>query len=674
MFKNITFFLFLFLLSCASFSQDNAETALILKRYKSYLLSTDTSINSFKKIPEVNEAGMWKDINYSDNQAGAWQANQHMTRIRSLAIAWSAPASPVFHSPDVKRTISIALNHWGTKRYQNKNWWHNEIGIPQIMRDVLVLMRDSLSPALLTQSLEVLAQHKVKGTGANLVWSADLGLHYGALTYNKNLMKLCRDTILSVIKITTAEGVQPDYSFHQHGKRLQMYHYGGAFLVDDVRLAWELRETSLAFPKEKIDILTDFVLNGWQWMARGINTVPGTIDRAASRSNALHSADIRKLMRFLYQLVPDSIQAFKKLYATQQGKSALNGYRYFPYSDFTAYHQPRFSFFLKTTSTRTLLTEAINQENLRGGLLNSGDGYFISDGNEYYNLMPVWDWDRLPGLTNFISNKKDKIKQQKFVGNVSDGHSGLAVMNYALQKNKKSLETHKFWATHKNITVALITPLKTTGLQEPAFTVLDQSRWRGNVTVNKPGNILGQGVHSYKHVKWIHHKNFVYIPFHADSIVLSLSTRKDTWSAINASESDRIISDKVFMPSIIHTVDKNSSGYVIGFAATPQQAARLAKNPVWKILQNDSICQAVLFTDGTLMASFYKTGEIILSPTLRITVSKPSLALLKKDLLYISDPAHIGGTIEGLVNGKPFVADLSADGTTAFIELSSTDK
>ena len=228
-------------ISIIGYAQSQQDIDSMLNRYKIYLLLTDTSLTHFENIHPVNEEGMWSDINYKNNQPGYWQVADHLRRIRSLAMAWSKENSPAYHSEKIKRSISLALDHWNSNRYKSKNWWFNEIGIPQIMRDIIVLMRDSLSRQQLTQSLEVLAQYKLAGTGANLVWSADLGLHYGALTHNFALMQQCRDTILSVIKITTKEGVQPDYSFHQHGSRLQMYHYGGAFLLDNVRLvgiAW----------------------------------------------------------------------------------------------------------------------------------------------------------------------------------------------------------------------------------------------------------------------------------------------------------------------------------------------------------------------------------------------------------------------------------------------------
>lgn len=650
--------LVLFFFCCPA---QNNDVDLVLKRYHDYLQLTDTSSSCFR-IPPVNGEGRWSDIKYSDNQPGQWQLSIHLNRVRSLALCLSKGRYSGQQAAETRKTISLALRGWFAHRYQSKNWWHNEIGVPQMMRDILVLLKEDLTQEERTNCLQILAQHKVKGTGANLVWSADLGLHYGALTNDTALMRHCRDTILTVIKISTAEGVQPDFSFHQHGRRLQMYHYGGAFLVDDVRLAWQLQGTSLAFPKEKIAVLTGFVLKGWQWMTRGIHTVPGTIDRAASRKNALRSADIRLLIPLLYSVNPDSVAAFRRLLRTQNGQEAVKGYRYFPYSDFTAFQQPQYSFFLKTASTRTLLTESINEENLKGDLLNGGDAYFIANGNEYDNFLPFWDWDRLPGMTNFNGEGKRKILPQIFVGNVSNGSSGLAVMDYAVQKGAQILQAKKVWASWKNTTVALIAGLQPAELQNGTFTTLEQSRWQAPVTVNRTGNILKEGPPAEQPVNWVHHQNFVYLPLENDSMTVDLKDVEGSWYDINHSESKTVLHDKSFMVSLLH--QKSTSGYVIGYAPSAKAAAAIARRPSWAVLRNDTLCQAVRFSDGTLLAAFYKEGTI---DSKTISVDRPCLFLENRLHGFVSDPSHRGGLLTITVRQKKYTVELPADGTTVGI-------
>ena len=636
----------------------------VINRYKKFLLTTDTSRRSFSSIPPINHDGRWSDIDYKDDNPSGWQVAIHMRRIRTLAISLSSVKLSPAQSRNIQQTISLALNDWFQHRYKSRNWWYNEIGIPQFMRDILVFMKDSLSNVERNQCLEILNQHKVRGTGANLVWSADLGLHYAAFTKDAALMRHCRDTILSVFRISTQEGVQPDYSFHQHGSRLQMYHYGGAFLVEDVRLAWELQTTSLAFPADKIQLLTEFVLKGWQWMSRGINTTPGTIDRATSRKNALHSADIRSLIPFMYEIAPDSMHAFQKMLQVQNGQDALVGYRYFPYSDFTSYQQKKFSFFQKTNSPRTLLTESINEENLKGNLLNSGDTYFVLDGSEYFNLMPFWDWQHLPGTTNFVSEGKSVILSTPFVGNVSDGWSGLSVMDYQLKRDNNLLKAKKFWASWKNITVAMIAGLESGG--NPVETTMEQSRWHDNVLIASRNSPLTAGTHLYKNVKWIYHHRLVYIPLNNDSVNIELKNVNASWYEINHSESTAMISDKIFKVSLLHHA--NNSAYAVAYASTQQEAANIANHPTWKILSNTDSCQAIQFNDGTIMVAMYEEGVVKFSDKFSISTSRPCLILWKSNRIFVSDPQHQGGSLELIINNIRHNIVLPADGTT--IEVS----
>ncbi|HWB94158.1 MAG TPA: glycoside hydrolase family 2 TIM barrel-domain containing protein, partial [Puia sp.] len=258
-----------------------AEKDTILHRYTRYLYHAAPQAEDRAALTlRPDSTGRWADIDYLDTQRANWQPLRHLERVRALALAWSKPGSPHYHDPALWSTITLTLDHWLKKRYHNSNWWHNEIGVPQYMRDIIVLLRDTLDPHRLAAALQVLGQCRVQGhgQGANLVWSADLGLHLGALKGNDTLIRKCARLLADEVQITNRDGLQPDYSFHQHGARLQEYQYGAAYLQGNVRLAWELQGTSWAYPEEKVQLLAHFVLDSWQWMARGIHTVPGTID------------------------------------------------------------------------------------------------------------------------------------------------------------------------------------------------------------------------------------------------------------------------------------------------------------------------------------------------------------------------------------------------------------
>lgn len=659
--------LFAFTILLLVYSNVSSQTDTILHRYSQYLFNTQHPSNVKGLIHSLNNEGKWSDIDYEDKSRAFWKTLQHLQRLQDMAIAWANPRSEWYHQVTLWSKINIALNHWLQSHYHNPNWWYNEIGLPQYMRNIIILLRPHLSSEQLTNSLKELAQYRINGTGANLIWSADLGFHYGALTGDTLLMRHCIDTITQEIKITNEEGIQPDYSFKMHHARLQIYSYGAPFLSDNVRLAMECRGTTWAFPQEKIDMLSNFVLRGWQWMCRGINTVPGTIDRTVSRKDALHAADIRQLIPSLIKLCPDKETEWNAIAKWQNDKDhALLGFRYFPYTDFAAFQCKEFSFFLKTISTRTLPSESINSENLQGHLLNSGDAYLIQDGTEYFNLMPVWNWNKIPGITSFKGAQK--IIREPFVGSVSDSESGFTAMDYEMQgkDTTQNIHAHKIWVYHDNLIVCLIAGLTATNVDGSISTILDQCRLNGDIMVNEASYKIEKGDHVLRNVKWIYHHGFAYLPLKTSTIDLYSGSVQGTWKSINASESDSLVVDSVFIPVLVHGKEpKNlSSGYVLTYLPSASRVEGLIDNPSWKILRNDSTCQAVQFKDGSLMVAFFSPSYLNATNDVHIKVNKPCLILLSKNKVYISDPTHQGQKIRIEINQHEMNVQPPEDGTT----------
>lgn len=668
--------LFFFIAGCMSHcffpSSATAQVpldSLVRHRYVDWLLAMAPQ-DPLSGLALPGTDGRWPDINYVDAQPGKWNPAEHLRRVKMMAMAWAKPGARFHHDDALLRKISAALNDWLVHRYKSSNWWHNEIGVPQYMRDILFLSGYALPKDIYEGSLTIFHQLKVNGTGANLVWSADLGLHYGLLTGDSALVRFCADTLQAAVRIRTDEGVQPDYSFHQHGPRLQQYQYGRAFLLDNLRLAFELRETPYSYPMEKVNVLTNFALEGWQWMARGIHTVPGTMDRSASRADALQSAALRPVIPFFIQLNPTAVNRLRFLDRVQAGDTNLTGYRYFPWSDFTAMQQPGFSFFLKTNSTRTLLSESINGENLKGDMLNNGDAYFIKDGQEYFNLMPVWDWQYLPGITSFEGAVRKDIQQNAFTGNVSDGKSGMAVMQQELgQEQGELIHLRKAWISHQTTTVVLMGGMHAHRLTHPAFTVMDQCRSRGGLQCSEVSFSVLDSVHTFAHMRWAYHHGFAYLPLYKDSIVIRNQRRTGRWTDINRSESPALATDSVFMPYIVHRFGDTASGYAVVSCGNAVAAKKIATKPSWKILSNTGECQSVFFDDGNLAIAFYQPGKYSLKEIGTVKVDKPCLLWRdESNHWFASDPSHQGGELHLQIGKRSWSVRLPNDGTTVSLK------
>ena len=59
-------------------------------------------------------------------------------------------------------------------------------------------------------------------------------------------------------------------------------------------------------------------------------------------------------------------------------------------------------------SSRIRATESGNNENLKAWYLGQGVQFILRSGQEYREIFPVWDWQRLPGM--LCEQKKDSLK------------------------------------------------------------------------------------------------------------------------------------------------------------------------------------------------------------------------------------------------------------------------
>jgi chondroitin AC lyase len=645
--KKLAFaFLLQFMLAVSCEGQNAADT--IIARYAKYLMMTEP-----QRVEEINQLVVWsKSAAIDPNAANHSQLKAQMLVLlhntRNLALAWSNPTSPIYHDDSVRLNLRTSLQHCVDYILKNISWSLYQMDVAQDIRDIVILLYGQITDNQQTQCIDILRQHKLqgKGVGTAMMVTNELGIHYGALTKDTTLIAQCRQLIVNDVHVSQAEGIQPDFSFHHDGKRLDMFHSGRSFLIDHLRVAFELKNTAWEFPTDKVNVLTDVILQGWQWMARGVNTVPGAIDRYTSYENALKSGDIRQVIPILKALAPEMTKKFTSLENWQNGKESHTGMHYWPYADFTAYHHPDFSIFIKTISDRTLPSGSDNKENLKGNLLNTGDTYIVHDGMEYFNLMPVWNWQMIPGITSFPRGRI--IERQSLVGNANNEKSGAVAMALQLKDStgKQHLWAQKFWAIHDGMMVCLIGNVHGT-IAGHAVTTMDQCRWRGDVTVNKPGNILKAGIHKMDNVRWIHHAGFVYMtmPFWKTSMTIELKNTTGNWRSINSTQVDKTVTENIFLTSIDygHLVE-GYGGYVVAHASSVKNAQLIASQPGWEIFRNSKDCQFVYFKDGTMMAAFYTTLPMK-NVKIDMEVSEPCIVLIENNKLYVTDLTFTGKKI-----------------------------
>ncbi|MCR6630435.1 MAG: polysaccharide lyase beta-sandwich domain-containing protein [Magnetospirillum sp.] len=662
----------------------DAGCAQIVERYRGLLVSgyaptaqasagwdaTDAS----KWIATLGADSRWPDIDYENRAGGAWQTLVHLRRVRILSREISRPASPLSNDAAAEQIILRALDHWTQQRYQNPNWWQNQIGVPQVMRDIIVLLGDRLTGDRRAGAMAVLKQLKLMdaGIGANTVWSAELAMMAAALEDDTAALAHASALVAGEITQGGAQGIQDDFSFHQHGARLQQFHYGASFFQDTVRIAWLLRGTPWAISEEKVALLADFADRGNFWMSRGSVTVPGTLDRAVSRPGALAAAGIGAELALLADVLPErrnELGVMARVHAS--GRPPHSGFRAFPRSDFAVSHQSTASFFLKTISTRTEVTETLLRENRRGRKLNWGDHYVLTERSNYVDLPPVWNWELLPGVTS--APDVDSIQGRAFVGAVSAGgygNTGAVAMDYATgQGEVTTLTARKFWAVRGGTVVGLIGALTRTGSGEPVRTALDQRRLRGAVTIADADgvNVLAPGQHTRSGVRWIHHDGLLYVPLGTQPVSFSLGPVTGSWNDVNLNYSTDPVTESIFLATLEHgnAPASAASGFVILPCDTPARAKKLMKKPGWSVWRNDADVQAVRFGDDVWLAAFYVAGKISTWRGVEVSVDAPCLLFHEHGELRASDPTHAGRTIRVRVGHKDYAIVCPAGGKTS---------
>ena len=219
---------------------------------------------------------------------------------------------------------------------------------------------------------------------------------------------------------------------------------------------------------------------------------------------------------------------------------------------------------------------------------------------------------------------------------MTDGHSAaVAFMNNFFNRETNSqLRFRKLWAAHGDSVVCLVSDLTANKMTAPARTALEQCRLRGTVTVaeeNSEPRQLSPGEHRLAKVRWLQHGQLAYILPTPMPLTVKFGEVTGNWHRINAGKSEAPITDRIFLPVAEHDTNPKSQtfAYLIAHADTAEKAATLSATPPFAILRNNPSCQAVRFSDGTLMAVFYQPdgGKLELEGKTILTVTKPCVIL-----------------------------------------------
>lgn len=638
-----------------------------------------------KNFVKLQSDGSWKDIDYTDKTITKWQPGDHLVRVQQLIQAYIEKKSRYYGDEKMFAGITNAFRFWYEADPKSSNWWHNEIATPQALGELLIMMRygnKKLDAGLQAKLIERMKRGDVETkTGAN---KTDIALHYfyrALLTNDKHLLdKSVTELFYPVQLVYQKEGLQYDYAYLQHGLQLQISSYGAVFITGVIKLANYVRDTPYAMSPQKLEMFSKYYRESYLKAIRGSYIDFNVEGRGVSRPDILKKYGERNRLETAKLIDPAHTDewnaAIARTDSTQRPDYKIAAYhKQYWTGDYTLHLRPAYSFNVRMVSTRTKRSEAGNKENLLGRYLSDGATNIQLRGPEYYNIMPVWEWDKIPGVTSrdYVTDRPltkfwGEDGHNAFAGGVSDGFYGVSayVLNY------DSLEAKKSWFFFDNEIVCLGAGIKSNTAQNITTTV-NQS-WLNGPVFHSANDLQAEKGKTFevneKDQSWFLHDGLGYYFPEGGNISLSTQRQKGNWYQINNSFSKDEVSGDVFKLWINHGTKPEAEKYVYFVLPGIKSASEMNKyHPAGiQILANTANLQAIYHQPlDMLQAVFYQPGTVIL-PTMEIKADKACVLMVKhvngKKVLSVADPLQsekkITVHIKEKKTGKdvPFVFDL----------------
>lgn len=656
----LTSFLFLIVLMSGPLRAQQKGTAVrimdrVMQDLKKPLRNMDKVAE--KNLNSLQADGSWKDVPYQDESMTNWLPNNHLLNLETIIQAYIEKGSRYYGDEQVFDKITRAFKFWYDSDPKSRNWWHNEIATPQALGELQILMR--YGKKMLDSELSHHLQERMKRgnpekqNGAN---KTDIALHYfyrALLTDDQALLSFSVKELFDPIRLVHyKEGLQYDYAYLQHGPQLQISSYGAVFITGVLKLANYVRDTPYALNKEKLAIFSKYYRDSYLKAIRGSYMDFNVEGRGISRPDILNKKAEKK--RLLVAKMIDLKHTTEWAEAIARTDSTeLPSYKISPYhhqfwnGDYVQHLRPAYSFNVRMVSTRTKRSEAGNKENLLGRYLSDGATNIQLRGPEYYNIMPVWEWDKIPGVTSRdypadrpLTKFWGEEGSTDFAGGVSDGVYGASA--YVLDYD--SLQAKKAWFFFDQEIVCLGTGINSNA-PENITTTVNQS-WLNGPVINAGGK-TGRGkalVHKGQGPNWLLHDGVGYYFPEGAELNLSTQLQKGNWFHINNSHSKEEVSGDVFKLWINHGSKPVNAqyAYIVLPGITKADEMKKYDGTVLKIIANTPQLQAVYHQQLNMVQAIFYTSGNLSFPGMEISADKPCVLMVKhvndKPVISVADP------------------------------------
>ena len=630
------------LLAQAAYPKDLAQ---LHQNAISFFLDQAINFEEVKKLlDDMQSDGSWENIDYSSKERGAWEPRQHLTNLLNIAVAYHTSNTPFHEQKEVSQKIHSSLNYWLENDFLCPNWWYPVIGVPMVLNPIMLLMEDELSEEQMELGLVILNKCEIGKTGQNKVWQSGNVLLTSLLTKDIEMVNKASASIQEELVVSLHEGVQPDWSYHQHGPQLQFGNYGLSYVGDMIKWIRILRDTPYRFDESKVYILRNYLLKGQQWVIWKDKMDISACGRQLFVNSPESKANsLRQFMESMKILDTDH----ENFYQLASQHESLQGSKHFWRSDFQIKRNDDYYFSVKMCSERVIGAESCNSENIKGYYMGDGATFLYQSGEEYTNIFPFLDWKKIPGTTTHQDDQPLPVLtcrgyriESDFVGGVSDGNNGIAVLDY----KRDGLSAKKSWFMLDGFIVCL------------GKGISSKENWNVTTNINQTylkGPVLTHDGLSKKSMEetelterlsWVWHNNTGYIFPNEANVSIEAKEVEGSWNWVAKRYPDDVMKSQLFRIWIDHGLNPSSKSYQYMICPNADQSlmSEISRDLPYSII-NTQDRQEVVSRDNSMAGIvFYQKGKSDLLGG--ISVDQPCILLIRqvedRVLLSAADPTQ----------------------------------
>jgi chondroitin AC lyase len=698
--------LFLGLLLSTSFVIAADDFDIIKKRVVDELMKTPVSDSRVEEIlGRMLPDGSFKDINYEDlSRTAGFPHRRHTGDLVDLARAWKSPKSKYYKNKNLKVRITESLKFWVDHDFFGDNWHDNQISTPTNLVELMLVMGNDLPKDLVDRAQPIIGRAHLNASGARP--SGDRIVIAGILA--KNLLfignKTEFDKVIRVIegeiKFSTGQrGMQHDYSFHHRVDRVNnttSYGYG-KYANAFGEWSYYVAGTRYAFSKEKINHLVDYYLEGvYKQLVYGIYEDVGVKNRSITQKAEFRPRGTLEIERLLQSTDyrKDELEEIIRL-RKGEAKPSKSFAKFFWQTEHFVFQRPDYYTSVRMFSTRNRnMEEPYNGPGKPTHHRADGTNYLLLKGDEYHNIWPVYDWQKISGTTILQKPKlpiPDSIQLdglRDFVGAVTDGLYGAVAFDF--KSPHDMVEAKKSWFFFDDEYVCIGTNIHSRRRNLPVATTINQVLMRSEVSIQQNGSIqtLPRGDRELTDVKAVYQDRVGYIFPEPAKVHLSNQGESGRWSDITDQKniSKELVTMDVFKLWFDHGKRPDSASYeyiVVPNVDADEVFSTSANNRGIEILAKNGSVHAVINNKlGICQAAFYKASEIKISDRVKLKMDSQGMAMLKMRNgevleLSVSDPSRkldrllvtLSGNYNVNSDGVTSLGERDGDGTLLIIDL-----